>query len=97
MLPLRTHGCKHIACLFRLARTLGGRCTREDPARVVDEQLVDDFARDTEVLLPDDAVREAIVAFVTLKSRQLGDVTTLANAEVVEQIRDMAETGVGEE
>jgi acetyl-CoA synthetase len=29
--------------------------------------------------------------------RQLGDVTTLANAEVVEQIRDMAEAGAGEE
>jgi acetyl-CoA synthetase len=29
--------------------------------------------------------------------RQLGDVTTLANAEVVEQIREMAEAGAGEE
>ena len=29
--------------------------------------------------------------------RELGDVTTLANAEIVEQIRDMAETGASEE
>jgi len=31
------------------------------------------------------------------RGRRLGDVTTLANAEVVEQIRDMADTGAGEE
>ncbi len=31
------------------------------------------------------------------RGRQLGDVTTLANAEVVEQIRDMAAAGAGEE
>jgi acetyl-CoA synthetase len=31
------------------------------------------------------------------RGRPLGDVTTLANAEVVEQIRDMAETTAGEE
>jgi acetyl-CoA synthetase len=31
------------------------------------------------------------------QGRQLGDVTTLANAEVVEQIREMSSTGVGEE
>jgi len=31
------------------------------------------------------------------RGRALGDVTTLANAEVVEQIRDMAETTAGEE
>jgi hypothetical protein len=29
--------------------------------------------------------------------RALGDVTTLANAEVVDQIREMSQTGAGEE
>ena len=29
--------------------------------------------------------------------RQLGDVTTLANAEIVEQIREMSVAGAGEE
>ena len=31
------------------------------------------------------------------RGRQLGDVTTLANAEVVEQIHEMVETGGTEE
>jgi len=31
------------------------------------------------------------------EGRQLGDVTTLANAEIVEQIRDMASVRAGEE
>ena len=31
------------------------------------------------------------------EGRQLGDVTTLANAEIVEQIRDMASVRTGEE
>ena len=31
------------------------------------------------------------------RGNPLGDVTTLANAEIVEQIRDMAAAGAGEE
>jgi len=31
------------------------------------------------------------------QGRALGDVTTLANAEVVEQIHEMVESGTGEE
>ncbi len=31
------------------------------------------------------------------RGHPLGDVTTLANAEIVEQIRDMAESGAAEE
>src|SRR5207245_8051199 len=119
----------------------------------IESALVDDpkVAEAAVVSRPDELVGEAIVAFVTLKSRQvgdevmaeelrehvaqmigkiarphgiiftndlpktrsgkimrrllrdvarghpLGDVTTLANAEIVEQIRDMAATGDREE
>src|SRR6266508_2536289 len=65
----------------------------------VESALVDNskVAEAAVVAKSDPDVGQAIVAFVTLKGGQLGDVTTLANAEIVEQIRDMASLRTGEE
>ncbi|MGQ0669272.1 MAG: hypothetical protein ACT4PO_06330 [Actinomycetota bacterium] len=61
--------------------------------------FTDDLPKTRSGKKPDDVVGEIMRRLLrdVARGRQLGDVTTLANAEVVDQIPDMAETGAGEE